>query len=84
MNYRLTIRGRAQRAIGRLPARDMQRVRAAIARLATTPRPVGCLKLTDRSAWRIRIGSYRVIYEIDDDARSILIVDVADRKTIYP
>jgi mRNA interferase RelE/StbE len=44
------------------------------------PRPPGCKKLRGRGAWRIRIGDYRAIYEINDDR---LIVTVGHRREVY-
>ncbi len=51
--------------------------------LAENPRPFGCKKLTGRNAWRIRIGRYRAIYEINDKDKSVLVVTLGHRKDIY-
>ena len=64
MNYEIQILRRALRSLARLPRREYERVRDAIRALADEPRPPGCRKLTGRDGWRIRIGQYRVIYEI--------------------
>ncbi len=64
MTYLVSITRPAQKEINDLPVAEAARVRAAIAALAENPRPQGCIKLTDRDGWRIRVGSYRVIYEI--------------------
>jgi mRNA interferase RelE/StbE len=40
----------------------------------------GCLKLTGRPGWRIRIGDYRVIYEIDDSKHQLTVPDVGNRR----
>lgn len=66
MTYLVSITRPAQKEINDLPVAEAARVRAAIAALAENPRPQGCIKLTDRDGWRIRVGSYRVIYEISD------------------
>ncbi|MEP6803906.1 MAG: type II toxin-antitoxin system RelE/ParE family toxin [Flavobacterium sp.] len=47
------------------------------------PRPNGCKKLKGRSGYRIRIGDYRVIYEIFDGDLLIDVVDLGHRKDIY-
>ncbi|WP_254052960.1 type II toxin-antitoxin system RelE/ParE family toxin [Microcystis sp. MC19] len=60
-----------------------QKVRDGIRALADNPRPAGCLKLTGREGWRIRIGVYRVIYAIDDSAKKVIILDIGHRKDIY-
>jgi mRNA interferase RelE/StbE len=43
----------------------------------------GCLKLTGREGWRIRVGKYRVIYEIDDKERAITVLHVGLRRDVY-
>jgi mRNA interferase RelE/StbE len=55
----------------------------AIGQLADNPRPVGCKKLKGMSAWRIRVGDYRVVYEIHDDVLVVLVVRVAHRREVY-
>ena len=64
--YRVTILRRAQKELGALAGEAYTRIRDAIGSLAEDPRPPGCLKLTGRDAWRIRVDNYRVVYEIDD------------------
>ncbi|MBQ11572.1 MAG: type II toxin-antitoxin system mRNA interferase toxin, RelE/StbE family [Planctomyces sp.] len=66
MTYAVLILRRALRELSRLPNPDYERVRDAIRDLADNPRPSGCLRLTGRDGWRIRVGVYRVIYEVDD------------------
>ena len=73
----------AQGAIARLPPMDGRRVLAAIAALAQNPRPPGCLKLTGSPSWRIRVGAYRVIYEIDDAGRTVTVEAVGHRGDVY-
>lgn len=67
----------------KLPAEVYERIDRAILDLAEDPHPRGSRKLRGESAWRIRVGSYRVIYEIDDDVREVLIADVGHRGDIY-
>ncbi len=83
MTYAVTILRRAQRELGRLPSPTFERVCDAMRALSTEPRPSGCRKLVGRDGWRIRVGDYRVIYEIDDAAHSILILHVGHRRDIY-
>lgn len=51
--------------------------------LATNPRPSGCQKLSGREAWRVRVGDNRVVYEIDDPARRVLVVHIGHRRDVY-
>jgi len=55
-----------------LPAKMIARIMPRLEDLATSPRPRGCKKLkTGHTEWRIRVGDYRIIYEIDDTAKAI-------------
>jgi mRNA interferase RelE/StbE len=52
--------------------------------LATDPRPVGVKKLQgDDNLWRIRVGAYRIVYEIHDEQLTVLVIRVGNRKDIY-
>lgn len=50
--------------------------------LAHTPRPKGCVKLST-GAWRIRAGEFRVLYDIDDKARTVEVLRIKRRRDIY-
>jgi mRNA interferase RelE/StbE len=84
MAYTIDTSPAARRQLARLP-RDVQpRVSAAIDSLADNPRPPGCLKLHGRGdQYRIRVGDYRIIYEIQDDILIVLVVEVGPRDSIY-
>lgn len=83
MGYEISILRRAQKELAKLPQKDYQKVRNAIRNLADNPRPSGCKKLKGRPAWRIRVGVYRVIYEISDQKLIITIIDLGHRRDIY-
>ncbi len=83
MSYDVNILPRAQKQLMKLPREVYERVREALQALADEPRPHGCLKLTGREGWRIRVGKYRVIYEIDDDNRTVTILDIGHRRDVY-
>lgn len=83
MTYTLVILRRAQRELADLPMEAYPRVREAIRKLGEDPRPTGCMKLSGRDGWRIRVGSYRVIYEIDDAQRQVTILHIGHRREVY-
>ena len=83
MKYEVYIEKAAQRSLARVPQPHQDRMVGAIAGLADEPRPAGAKKLGGRTAWRIRIGDYRVIYEVDDDHHTILVVSAGNRRDIY-
>ena len=83
MNYTVSILRRAQRELAELPSREYGRVRDAVRGLGQNPRPRGCLKLTGREGWRMRVGLYRVIYEVDDRHRVVTVLHVGHRRDAY-
>ena len=83
MTHALLIERQAQRSLARIAARDQDRIADAIRRLADEPRPHGVKKLSGRNAWRIRVGDFRVIYEIHDDRLVILVVSIGHRREVY-
>ena len=83
MTYAVEILRRAQKQLAKINPQDHARIIAAIEALSKTPRPPGSKKVSARPAWRIRIGSYRVIYEIHDNLRLVLVVAIGDRREIY-
>lgn len=83
MSYRVSILRRAQKELATLSGNTFGRVRDALRALAEEPRPAGCKKLKGRNGWRIRVGDYRVLYEIDDAQKTILILHIGHRRDIY-
>jgi mRNA interferase RelE/StbE len=75
----------AQRDLRRLVAEVRERVLVAIRGLRDTPRPPGCLLLRDYRppTWRIRVGDWRILYEIDDQAGLVRVRNVYHRSKAY-
>ena len=83
MSYTVLILRRAQKELAQLPVTPYERVKAAILKLSEDPRPKACRKLTGREGWRIKVGDYRVIYEIDDEQQSVVVLHVGHRRDVY-
>ena len=82
--YRVHLERAAEADLRGLPAREFQRVVAKIKSLADDPRPPGCRKIVgSRSDWRLRSGSYRIIYEVNDAERSVTVMRVRHRHLAY-
>lgn len=74
----------ARKELEALPDTAINRIFPRIEALANNPRPAGCKKLRGaRDLWRIRIGNYRVIYQIEDAILLVEIRALGDRKDIY-
>jgi len=82
--YRVFIKRSAQKEIRDLPTKKTRRaVVAKIQTLADDPRPRGCTKLTGANKYRVRQGTYRILYTIDDDRIVVSVVRVAHRRSAY-
>lgn len=81
MSYRVDVLPRAAKSLRRLPARERDRVAVVIFALSHTPRPPGVKKLTGASTWRLRVGEYRVLYEIDDQEELVIVTRIERRTT---
>lgn len=83
MAYQITIRKRAVKILEDIGEPYYSKIKKAIYSLADNPRPQGFKKLKGRNGYRIRIGDYRIIYEIFDDKLIIDIIALGHRKDIY-
>jgi mRNA interferase RelE/StbE len=82
--YTIEFTSSAQKEILHLPVLIQQRLEPIFNNLERQPRPHGCKKITGRlNTWRIRIGDYRILYEINDRANMILVFHILHRKEIY-
>lgn len=82
--YQVLLSKAARKQLNTFPVFIHNKIIEDIATLAETPRPAGCKKLKgQKNAWRIRVGDYRVIYEIEDKQLRILVIAIGHRKDIY-
>ncbi len=81
--YEIFILKRAIKEMGSLPEDAYRRIRDEILSLKFNPRPKGCKKLSGRDGWRIRVGDYRIIYEIDDKNKKVTVLHIGHRKYVY-
>lgn len=85
MPYTVSIKPKALKYLaGILDAGLYQRLREAIDSLAGNPRPPGCLKMQGEDGlYRVRVGDYRIIYQIQDAALVVLVIRIGNRREIY-
>ena len=83
MAHSVEFKSVARKSINALPKDIKTRVISAAMSLGDNPRPPGCKKLKSRDAYRIKVGEYRIIYEIRDDVLIVLVVRVAHRRDAY-
>jgi mRNA interferase RelE/StbE len=82
--YRVEFKASALKELDALQRREQARIIPRINALANNPRPHGSIKLQGQTdQYRIRIGNYRVVYEISDDVLLVLVVQVGHRRDVY-
>jgi mRNA interferase RelE/StbE len=81
--YTVLILPSAQKQLSKLPNAIATRIEDKMMELELDPRPLGCKKLKGRDAYRIRIGDYRVIYEINDGKLFVTVITIGHRREVY-
>jgi mRNA interferase RelE/StbE len=81
--YRIDLSRRAEKDLDRLPARGAARVIAALRGLTAEPRPRGASKLAAVEGYHMRLGEYRIIYDVDDAARVVIVYRIRHRREAY-
>lgn len=82
--YQVLLERQAEKDINRLSSQQRERIIVAIRALGENPRPPGCRKLAgSENDWRVRVGDYRVIYEITDEIRIVRVNRVRHRGEVY-
>jgi len=84
MTYRIDVAPAAARELRKLDPPARRRMQAVVELLAETPHPPAAKPLVDSGgAWRVRVGDYRIVYDIEDDRLVILVLRVAHRREVY-
>jgi mRNA interferase RelE/StbE len=82
--YEILLERRAEKDLRKLSSELFQRIIAKIQSLSENPKPQGSRKITgSKIDWRIRIGDYRAIYEIDEQEKRVRIMRVRHRREAY-
>jgi len=82
--YEVLIKPSALRELDSAGSRKLRRALVErIQALAQLPRPPGCRKLSGSDRYRVRCGTWRIVYSVEDDRRIVLIVKVGHRKDVY-
>ncbi|MBU2508510.1 MAG: type II toxin-antitoxin system RelE/ParE family toxin [Bacteroidetes bacterium] len=82
--YNLYLEHRAEKDIRKLPSIHLPTIISKIKNLSENPKPKGCKKLVQsKDYWRIRVGNYRIIYDIVESSKIIRIYKIQHRKDVY-
>ena len=79
MSYTVTILRRAQKELAGLPAESYEEVRDGIRSLARDPIPPASGKLADRDGWRLPVGKFRVVFDVDSRQGAVTVLHVGVR-----
>jgi mRNA interferase RelE/StbE len=82
-NYKVVVEKRAEKEISKLDKKATGRIREAIDSLEIDPKPPSSKRLVGVEAYRLRVGDYRIIYEIAEKIVTIYVVKVGHRKDVY-
>jgi mRNA interferase RelE/StbE len=85
VKYRVLILPVAQKDHNAIPSPSYEQIEQKMLALGENPRPTGCKKLKDtEGTWRIRVGVYRILYDIDDSGATVIVLRIGHRKEILP
>jgi len=84
MSYEIIIQSKAEKQLSKLPEKALLAIDRAITALVETPRPASCKKMKGyENYYRLRVGSYRIIYSVSDGLLQVVVIKVGHRKDIY-
>jgi mRNA interferase RelE/StbE len=82
--YRVVLSDRAERELRSLDREPQLRIVTALRQLATDPRRNPRVKrLSGRNGYRMRVGDYRVLFQIEDSRLTVLVVQIGHRREVY-
>lgn len=81
--YSLFFKESVQKDFEGISKKDLRKILSRIKSLAGEPRPHGCEKLTGQNRYRVRQGRYRIVYAVQDEERTVIVVKVGHRKDVY-
>lgn len=83
MPYKIVLVKSAVKELDALPPKTHGKVIEHLRQIEANPRVFGAEKLTAREAYKLRVGNYRIIYEIDDLQQEVKVIMVEDRRQVY-
>lgn len=81
--YKIEIKRSASKELNSLPNKEIKKIINSINQLIENPRPINSKKLSASERYRLRVGDYRILYEIEDLILTVYIIKIAHRKDVY-
>jgi len=83
VKYSIEFKKSATKELNSLPNKKIKKILITINQLIENPRPINSKKLSASERYRIRVGDYRILYEIKEQILIIYIIKIAHRKDVY-
>ncbi len=83
MNYRIIYASAFLKSLEKISKRDTQKILKKVKLLSENPNPSGSKKLKGHDLFRLRVGDYRVIYNLKDEQLTVIVLKAGHRKNIY-
>jgi mRNA interferase RelE/StbE len=83
VSYELRIKPSAVKELKNLPKKDRARIVDRVEALSDDPRPRGYEKLTGGARYRVRQGTFRILYEVDDEDKLVTVIKIGHRRDVY-
>jgi mRNA interferase RelE/StbE len=81
--YKVKLSNKAVKELDKIDFQMVKKLFDKMKTLGDNPKPIGSIKLKGENAYRIRLGNYRIIYEVIEHSKQVLIYKVAHRKDVY-
>lgn len=81
--YEILFKESVWKDLKRVPKSGLEKILSGVEKLGDDPRPMDCEKLTGEELYRVRQGSYRIVYSIPDDELTVWVIKVGHRKDVY-
>ena len=81
--YKIEIKRSASKELNSLPNKEIKKIINSINQLIENPRPINSKKLSASERYRLRVGDYRILYEIEDLILIVYIIKIAHRRDVY-
>ena len=83
MAYVVSLKRSAEKELERLPTKIHDTIVERLVSLKEDPRPTGARKLHGQEGYRVRVGSYRILYVVDDSEKRVEVFSIAHRREVY-